>query len=217
MDKKVEPLKDFFKNYTTIAFQPGEHVARTWEFRGWVMYLKSGIVKIYSPSKTGREILIGIYNVESNGGSLILGLSSEMKKYQIEAITPVEAIRAPKEAFYTYGHQHPDLYVEVINSLFYMTKDFYEQIDCLKTGNAFRKVSCALYYLSRECGTTVGKRRVIDLKITHQMLANLCGLTRETVVTQIQLLKSKKLIEYDKGVFSVPNMPALADNTEYQY
>ncbi len=52
--------------------------------------------------------------------------------------------------------------------------------------------------LAEEHGRPVGDEIVIELKLTHQDLANLSATTRQTVTTIMNQLEKEGLLDYDR-------------------
>jgi CRP-like cAMP-binding protein len=84
------------------------------------------------------------------------------------------------------------------------------RITALEQAKARDKLLYTLYYLCCRYGKQVAKRVEIGISLTHQNLAALTGLTRETAATEMNRLKNCKLLTYDHQTYRV-NMDALLD------
>jgi CRP-like cAMP-binding protein len=73
------------------------------------------------------------------------------------------------------------------------------RLNALQHSRASDKLLYTLHYLALSHGESVGPHEVeITLDLTHQDFANLTGLTRETAATELNKLKHKSVISYDK-------------------
>jgi CRP/FNR family transcriptional regulator len=63
--------------------------------------------------------------------------------------------------------------------------------------------------LSEQHGTQTPDGLLIDLKLTHQQLANMVGTVRESVTKVLQELLDDDLIHIDKKLITLKNMEAI--------
>jgi CRP-like cAMP-binding protein len=207
-------IQTFFIKYTHIRYERGERIIRPNELTSYVIFIKSGIFKIHK-EKNGRETIINILNASSYDG-LIFGIKDYIRHYTISALTEVEVVRAPKEEFLTFLQEHPEGYTELSQQLSQCLETVYNQMNILKSGNAYYKIASIVSYLAKETGTTEKKSIKLGFRITHQMIANLTGLTRETVTVQLNKLKAKNYIEYEENMLKIKNLENLAKLIEVE-
>lgn len=198
----------FFNQFPVITFEKGERVVRPGELETNIVLIKSGVLRVYTTSKRGKKIAITCLNPPLYK-NFILGLAPFFNKYYIEALTPVEIWKTPKKEFLNYAEKHSNAYISLVQSLHIIIKDLYYQIEWLKTGNACQKIATLLYNLATRLGKNVKGIRVVEIKTTHQELASLSGLTRETVTAKLNKLKKKKIIQYKDGIIKVANINRL--------
>ena len=77
------------------------------------------------------------------------------------------------------------------------------RLNALEHSRASDKLVYTLHYLSLSHGRPLGgngNKVELTLDLTHQDLANLTGLTRETAATELNKLKKQGVIEYGKHV-----------------
>lgn len=77
------------------------------------------------------------------------------------------------------------------------------RVTALEQAKASDKLLYTFYYLSRLYGQPKGVSSEITLKLTHQSIASLVGLTRETVAVELNKLRRKKIINYSNQRYSV--------------
>lgn len=77
-------------------------------------------------------------------------------------------------------------------------------ICALEQAKAQQKILYTLYYLARRFGTANSQKTVdILLELTHQDIASLVGLTRETTATELNKLKKEKILTYQNKKYKV--------------
>ena len=76
------------------------------------------------------------------------------------------------------------------------------RLNALQHSRASDKLIYTLHYLAVSHGRPTKDPQVIEilLDLTHQDFANLTGLTRETTATELNKLKSRKVISYGKRI-----------------
>ncbi len=213
-EKKL--LHKFFSAYPLIHFEKGEKLIRPRELLHNLIYLQSGIIKISTLSTEGEERTISYLNPKSYG-DIIFGLAPEENPYFIEAFSFVSAWRVPRSEYITFAKKNPSIYINLSESLLKMIQDLYEQLAWMKVDNSYTKTASAIYYLAKNIGHQEGSTIRIEEKITHQMIANLTGLTRETVSAQMKKLEDKNLLQYKDSVITIVDGIKLKNETKTDY
>ncbi len=77
------------------------------------------------------------------------------------------------------------------------------RINALEQSKARDKLVYTLYYLCKRHGKARGTKTYIPLTLTHQNLASLVGLTRETTATEMNKLKQQKILSYDSQQYLI--------------
>lgn len=206
----------FFEQYPLITYEKEEKIIRPKELSNTVIYIKSGTSKISTFSSNGDEMTISYLNPESYG-NIIFGLAPEENPYYIEAFTQVKAWRVSRNEYVEFAMKHPSIYIDLTTSLLRLIQDLYEQIAWLKLGNAYTKIAAAIFYLAKNLGEKEGTAITIPSRVTHQMIANLTGLTRETVSKQVKKLEENNLITHRDTHLIVNDPTKLRAEIETEY
>jgi CRP/FNR family transcriptional regulator len=83
-------------------------------------------------------------------------------------------------------------------------------IEYLLSGNAKRRILAVLLLSAKRFGQKNDHNQIIiQLPLTHQDMANLCGLTRETVSLIIEELIDKKIISSKKQLLTIQDLKSL--------
>lgn len=148
-------------------------------YSGQVWLLKSGVVRTLTHTEEGAVIVLGVW-----GPGDIVGLPLSLANpYLIESMTEVQAVtlstiawQPPAEAFVSY----------------------LKQTEQLMIARAPRRADLALFgvlnWLAQRFGLQVERGCLIDLRITHQDLADLSGISRVTVTRLLRQLEEKGLL-----------------------
>jgi CRP-like cAMP-binding protein len=170
-----------------------------------IYYIISGYVRMYNITQKGNERTMAILGP---GESLPL-IQSETTQNFYDALTEVEAAYGTYEeivnrflADKAYMEVARDASVQIMQRVF-------DQMEILSNDSAAEKVELALKFLAKYYGEEHSGYRRIKFKVTHQELANLVNLTRETVSQTINKLEKKKLIRIgDSGYLLVVDASA---------
>lgn len=207
-------IVNFFTDKPISEYSPGELVVKPWDMDDTVLFVESGLLKISAKPKRGKQVVVAYYNPGTRG-NVFFGTFGGFRKYSVEALTPVVVRRAVCADFSKFLDDYPEVCRGISLSLATIIKDLLEQIEALKSGTSYQRLASCLYYLARDLGTPTSPGRLIDLRITHTMLAALTGLTSETITVQLKRLRQKNLVSVSKQRFYIPNLEQLRIETAY--
>jgi len=203
----------FLKQFPLIKVSPGENLVRPWDQVKNVIYITSGFLRIYSLTPDGKEVTLTYLNPAKNK-HLAYGPAHSSPNTFIEAATEVQLHSMPRKKLIKFLHNNPDNYISFIGSLIEQSHTLFRQLKWLKIGSAYLNTTAHIYFLFTELGNKNKNEITIDMPVTHQTIANLTGLTRETVTAQIKRLKRKGLIKYQKKMLITTNLAALKDEID---
>lgn len=171
--------------------------------------IRSGLIKVYGITATGEERIVSLHAPGSVFPlSWIFGETSNTLFYY-EAVVNSEIISVPKDNLLNILMHNPVL----LNSVFKFVVNEYTalllHITALEQSRAAEKIGFTLYYLTFHYGKQIKPGIfVINLKLTHPMIASLVGLTRESVVINLRLLRHKGIIQTQRFTYEI-NKPLL--------
>lgn len=192
------PVVENFERGKTIFF-PGDPAER-------VYFLLTGAVKLSRVYETGEEITVALLRENSVFGvlSLITGQHSD-RFYHAVAFTPVELLSAPidqAEIAFRENAQLTRLMLQGLSSRILQTEMMIETLAHRDMGS--RLVSFLLI-LCRDFGTPSEQGVQIDLKLSHQAIAEAIGSTRVTVTRLLGELRDEEMISIHKKKITVHN------------
>ncbi len=171
--------------------------------------LTEGIVKVYDIGNAGDEKII---NFLSEGDLLPpawVFKKAPVSLYYYDAFTACTFYRLPRDTL-----QHA---IKTIPAITHFMYEHYAtsfvgsllEINALEQSKGSEKIVHMLQYLlMRFPGNEDGDWHKVELRITHQDLANMTGLTRETTSTELNKLRRKGIVEYANQHYSL-NIPLL--------
>ena len=167
-------------------------------------FLKKGMVKVYNLHPSGSEQIVRFYGPGDFFPLPWLHGKSNTELYYYEAASDCEVVSVTRQDVSDILHKNPTLKDYLFNILLDDQTALSLRILSLEQPRANEKIEYTLYYLMFRYGSqkTEGKY-TIDIGLTHITLANMVGLTRETVTTEINKLKRKGIISYQQKIYTV--------------
>jgi len=139
-----------------------------------------GKVKIVKNTKEGKAKTLAILKEGENFGEMAL-LTKDARTATVEAIEETSTLSITREDFEYLVKKEPSISFQIIKTLCERLARADRDIKNLALGDARSRIACVLADLQKEMKV---------LKLTHQDIAELAGLTRETTTrTLIQLEK----------------------------
>lgn len=198
------PVVENFERGKTIFF-PGDPAER-------VYFLLKGAVKLSRFYEAGEEITVALLRENSVFGvlSLITGNRSD-RFYHAVAFTPVELLSAPIEQVRQALKDNPELSMVMLQGLSSRILQTEMMIETLAHRDMNSRLVSFLLILCRDFGvpTTEGIR--IDLKLSHQAIAEAIGSTRVTVTRLLGDLRDQTMISIHKKKITVHDAVALTE------
>lgn len=187
---------------------------RTFKKRSIILYqgeaprmayvLKSGVVKIYTINNAGEEQIVAFHaSGDYFPSSWIFGKSSTTL-YYFEALTDCEVFTLSREDLYRELVASPESLSATLDYFVTNYTGLLMRVTALEQSRAREKIMFTLYYLLFRYGRQInGGQYVIELGLTHSIIASLVGLTRETTTTELSKLKRQKVLDYNLHSYTV--------------
>jgi CRP/FNR family transcriptional regulator, global nitrogen regulator len=197
------PVIENFERGKTIFF-PGDPAER-------VYFLIKGAVKLSRVYEAGDEITVALLRENSVFGvlSLITGHRSD-RFYHAVAFTPVELISVPIEQMQKAMKENADLALVMLQGLSSRILQTEMMIETLAHRDMGSRLVSFLLILCRDFGVPAPDGITIDLKLSHQAIAEAIGSTRVTVTRLLGDLREDRMISIQKKKITVHNPVALS-------
>ncbi|YAI82765.1 MAG: global nitrogen regulator NtcA [cyanobacterium endosymbiont of Rhopalodia sterrenbergii] len=197
------PFVEAFERGKTIFF-PGDPAER-------VYFLLKGAVKLSRVYEAGEEITVALLRENSVFGvlSLITGQRSD-RFYHAVAFTRVELLSAPIDQVEQAIKREPDLSILMLQGLSSRILQTEMMIETLAHRDMGSRLVSFLLILCRDFGVPTSEGIRIDLKLSHQAIAEAIGSTRVTVTRLLGDLRQEEMISIYKKKITVHNPVALS-------
>lgn len=187
------------------TYDKGEMLFLQGEPGGYLYSIAHGVVKICHHSQDGREQIVGI----GRRGNLVVGLQTLQQDhyaYSAAAATPVQACRISHKALLSRVADQPDMAMRLIDALNAQLVQSRALIQAMGQKCANSKLASFILMMAPEPWPRDGRYR---LPITRLEIANLLGLSEETVCRLMADMKRREILLAPRGRIEVLDLEAL--------
>jgi CRP-like cAMP-binding protein len=138
-------------------------------------------------------------------------MHNKVSNYTFETMTEAELIKAPVSEILKLINSEPTLARDLLFRITSGLNSMVGRMESLVFGSAQQKVAAAVLQNARRFGKKTGQSIVISLPLTHQQLASLTGLTRETVSLEMAKFKKAAVLDYKGKTITIFNYNTLRD------
>lgn len=206
-DKPVS-LASFFTPFPSLLFKKGEIILRAGDVPQGVYCIEKGYVRLYAVSLEGKEFTFFVYK-QGDFFPVVWSLRAEPSQYYFQALTTTKLKRASRATFMEFVSKNPDALLELTQGIVRRSQAALRRMEYLVFGNAYQRLSSLLFGLARQFGKKERKNTLLQVPLTHTDLANLLGLTRETISIEIKNLEKKGIVGYRKRLIVVKSLTRL--------
>ena len=196
-------------NSVKIRYRKGEMICKQGGFVSHVMYMEKGLAKVFLENGSNSLVL----RVIPDGN--FLGLSSVSEghptfPYSAKAYIDSEITQIDIKAFRALMAQNTEFVKEVIEILSANSIQIYGRFFCLTYKQAFGRLADILLCLSDR----IFKNKEFDLPLSRKELAELSGMSSETVIRMLKEFKDEGLIHMDGKSLQVVDYDRLRQISE---
>lgn len=146
----------------------------------YLWQIESGVVRTLTWLEDGTTITLGLWGV----GDVVSRVLSKAEPYQMECLTPVEATILPLDRWH-----------QVNESLISHIQQFQEFLEILHCRSVDTSLLRLLNWLAKKFGHEVERGQLINLRLTHQEIAEIIGTTRVTVTRVLNEFEHQGIIK----------------------
>jgi CRP-like cAMP-binding protein len=194
---ELKPLED---KITIRKYKKNQIILYEKDANNYMYLILSGRVKAVLNTSDGKEIIRAIHKKGDSFGELSM-IDSKSSSAAVIAMESTTAAIISKTNFFSILYSQK----KVLDNLLLMFCDrLRSALDRLELVNksAYQRIIALLLQLSNEYGKQATEGYLLNIKLTHQNLADMSGLTRETVTRVLNRLEKdgKICIKKDKTI-----------------
>ncbi len=168
------------------------------EETGKYMYIVlAGKVKITKSSQGGKETILSIHQPGDFFGEMAL-IDGKTSPATVSAMEDCRIATISGHDFHTLLMKNDKIVRQMILVLCSRLRQVWAHVQSLSYNTADARIKAVILQLSQKHGVADSRGIIINLKITHQELAEMVGTSRETVTRTLARLQKKGVLLMDR-------------------
>ncbi len=203
-------LERFFSKYKFRRFKRRDLLIKPETETVGLFYLKEGAVRQYSISINGEEMTLNIFK---KGAMFPIGfiINNSTNTHYYEALSDSEVYIAPSKAAYVFLKENHEVLFDLVSRIYRGLEGYFQKMEYLMIGSAKKRLITELIIYAKRFGTQNENNTLINLKLTEKDLGSQTGLARETVSRELQKLKTKRLVIFNKNILRIESLQRLEE------
>lgn len=124
-----------------------------------------------------------------------MDIYSGPEQYYYESMTPIEVYSTSQEAIEQAAIDNPEIYKDLFYAAGVRLNSYIHRLESMSLRVANKKVSHQLAYFAQNYGVEQNGSILIPVPLTHQTLADILNLARETITHCLATLHTKGVIQ----------------------
>lgn len=179
------------------------------EETGKYMYIVlAGKLKVTKATAGGKENLLAIHQTGDFFGEMAL-LDGKTAPATVSAMEDCRIVSIASHDFHNLLMRNEKVVQQIIQVLCSRLRQAWGQLQKLTYGTAEARIGAGLMQLARRHGVQDARGIIINLRITHQELAEMVGTARETVTRTLATLRNEGVIQIEHRRIVILNPRAL--------
>lgn len=174
-------------------YHKGELICQAGDNANYIYLLEKGRAKIYYIGNNGKELLLW-FCCDGDVFGLNEALQNLKRTTYIQACSSCSVITIPRARFLTQLSLDPEMAMHVINLLSNRLHQVGQRMMHLVASDVQARIKLALANLAEQYGVRDEKGVRIEMRITHQELADMVGTSRQSVTSILNELKRQGVI-----------------------
>jgi CRP/FNR family transcriptional regulator len=197
-----DELQQVTEKMTVKIFRRGEVILYEEDANEFMYVILEGEVRVIQSTEDGKEIILAIHKTGDFFGELSLIDGKTEPATVVAKKQSVTAIISKNDFFFLIFNQ-PNVLKKLLLILCSRFRESFGTIQMLNFNNALQRIKMLFLMLAEKYGKEESGLKVLNIKLTHQDLSEMAGMTRETVTRvldklqkdgEITILKDKLII-----------------------
>ncbi len=194
-------IDKIFIKKNRILLEPGSAIDK-------LIIIKNGVLRVYCLNEEGWEITHGVYKRGDVLGEDMI-VNSENYPYFIEALTDATYLAISKINIWNQIRIKSVLLLCFFKLMQARRREAEKKIMSFSSSSVAVRLAKELISLSDKFGINTQEGIMIDLKITHRVMASLIGSSRETVSLSLSEMKDQGIIQLNDRKITICNLKKL--------
>jgi len=170
--------------------------------------IQAGVVKIYR-FVDDKEIILALFGPGDFFGEMALVQPALNRSATAETLESCLIYTMKRSVFYDFMERHPRFCIKMLEVTMQRLRNANDQIYNLTFLDVRSRIIRTILRLAEERGVKQGRGLLVDIRMTHQQLANFAGTARESVSKVMQDLSEEGLVTVVKKKMFLPDYEKL--------
>lgn len=206
--RKIE--KELEQFCPIVEFNEGEIIYSPCQQENVAYLIQKGRVKLFHLDESGKRLTLSILGKQGIFGEMAL-VGAGHRESSAEAIEDSKCWKIDRGELMMRAQHQPQMVLGLLQLFLKRMAEIQERLKEMVFKDLETRLARTLLHLTQKHGHKQKRIWEIDLKITHQELAELVGGTRENVTTILNRFESEDLISKQRFHISITDPDGLAD------
>lgn len=176
----MEELKQITARIVIKSFKKNEVILSEEDTSDFMYMILEGSVKVVQTTEEGKEIILAMHSSGDFFGELSL-IDGKTVPATVVSTKNSRTVVISKRDFYALLFSQKKVLEKLLQILCARLRESWEVIQMLNFNNASQRVKMLFISLSSKYGKRDDGETTLDIKLTHQDIAEMTGMSRETV------------------------------------
>lgn len=202
-------LNELRQELNVVAFRKREVIFRQQTPASHVLYVKSGLVKIYKEGRNKRNFILKIATSGEYIG-LMSVFGSSMNQFSASAVDGAEIGYIEKKAFVSVMQKNGDFANDIIRFISEDGLFIFERLIGQSHKQLPGRIADVILYFS----DNIYNKEEFEFPFTRRELAELAGTTKESFIRTLSEFKNDKIISLDGSKVTIKSMKIIRTLSE---
>jgi len=175
-----QELDSITKLLSVKRFKKNEVILHEEDTNKFMYIILSGSVRVVQITEDGKEILLAIHQAGEFFGEMSF-IDGKTSPATIMAADDCVINILSRDEFYSTIYTHKKVLYNLLSILCSRLRESWEKIQLLNLKHASERLKILFHMLSNKYGEKTSKGITLNIKLTHQDMAEMTGMARETV------------------------------------
>ena len=196
-DLSDEEIRELETVVQERSFRKNEVIFHVQDLGSALFVIKKGSVKVSMEDRHGKELILRILEEGEFFGEMSL-LDGDYRSATVTALEPCQAMVLFRDEFLKFIPRHPKVVMKILTTLSLRLRKANEKIRRLVFADAYEKVASILLDLLEERKIPLSAGAEIPLSLTRKELADLVGISRETLTRILADFQKAGLVRIER-------------------
>ena len=201
--------QELAKHAIEVPIQKGQFIFREGDPADWFHIVQQGNVKCVKSNPEGREVTLKVLMPGDLFCCEASAFSGEAHPGCAQSMGEGTVLKIHRKAMLEVIQKNPEAAVSIINYLSHRLRESQDNAKAFALDRAEQRVAALLVNLVERSGIKEDNAIRISVRLTHQDLADMAGLTKETTSRILSRFKKDHLISGQGKQLRILNLPLL--------